>query len=181
MIDVTEAPFNKLLYRPCIVVSTISDNGVSNAAPFSFNSPATTKPPMYGFCCEVEHDTLRNIRLNNEFVVNLVGMDFGVLMRDLGRDLPYGVSEIIESGLSEAPSKKVKPPRIAEAYGWIECRLSRIVELSAQAVWVFGEVLLSEVKSGVFDSVVDVEKVRQLNHIWGEDYVVGGKRLKYSR
>jgi len=52
---VIEAPFNKLLSRPCIVVSTISEEGVSNADPFSFNSPATTKPPMYGFCYEVEH------------------------------------------------------------------------------------------------------------------------------
>jgi len=89
MSSVFEAPFNKMLYRPCIVVSTISSNGVSNAAPFSFNSPATTKPPTYGFCCEVEHDTLRNIRENNEFVVNLVGEDFGPLMKDLARDLPY--------------------------------------------------------------------------------------------
>ena len=181
MSDVTEAPFNKLLYRPCIVVSTISDNGVSNAAPFSFNSPATTKPPTYGFCCEVEHDTLRNIRLNKEFVVNLVGEEFGPFMRDLARDLPYGISEIVESGLSETPSKKVRPPRIGEAYGWIECRLTRIIELSPHAVWVFGEVLVSEVKGDVYDSVVDVKKVRPLNHIWGEDYVVGGKRLKYKR
>lgn len=181
MSDVIEVPFNKLLSRPCIVVSTISDNGVSNAAPFSFNSPATTKPPMYGFYCEVEHDTLRNIRLNGEFVVNLVGEEFGPLMRDLARDLPYGVSEIIESGLSEVPSKKVRPPRIGEAYAWIECRLSGVVELSSHAVWVLGEVLLSEIKGDVFDSVVDVEKICPLGHIWGDDYVVEGKRVKYKR
>ena len=176
-----EASFNKLLSRPCIVVSTIGEDGVSNAAPFSFNSPATTKPPMYGFCCEVEHDTLRNIRLNGEFVVNLVGEEFGPLMRSLARDLPYGVSEISGSSLSEVPSKKVRPPRIEEAYAWIECRLSKIVELSSHVVWVFGEVLVSEVKSDMFDLVVDVEKVKPLNHIWGEDYVVGGKRVKYVR
>jgi flavin reductase (DIM6/NTAB) family NADH-FMN oxidoreductase RutF len=123
MSDIHEAPFNKMLYRPCIVVSTLSSNGVSNAAPFSFNSPATTKPPTYGFCCEVEHDTLRNIRENNEFVVNLVDVSFGPLMKDLARDLPYGVSEITESGLTETPSKKVRPPRISEAYGWMRARL----------------------------------------------------------
>jgi hypothetical protein len=59
--------------------------------------------------------------------------------------------------------------------------LARIVELSPRAVWVFGEVLVSEVRGDSFDSVVDVEKVMPLNHIWGEDYVVGGRLVKYER
>ena len=181
MSDVVEAPFNKMLYRPCIVVSTLSSNGLSNAAPFSFNSPATTKPPTYGFCCEVEHDTLRNIRENGEFVVNLIDESFGPVMHILAQDLPYGVSEIKETGLSEIPSKLVKPPRIGEAYGWIECRLSRIVDLSPRAVWIFGEVLVSEIKHMVFHEVVDVEKLKPLQHIWGEDYIVGGEKKKYKR
>ena len=158
MNDVIEVPFNKMLYRPCIIVSTLCSNGVSNAAPFSFNSPATTKPPTYGFCCETTHDTLRNIRENKEFVVNLVDESFGPLMRSLSRDLPYGVSEITETGLSEEPSKAVKPPRVGEAYGWIECRLKEIVELSAHAVWIFGEVLLSEIRSDLYTSVGEMLK-----------------------
>lgn len=181
MVNVIEADFNKLLYRPCIVVSTISSNGVSNAAPFSFNSPATTKPPMYGFCCEVEHDTLRNIKENKEFVVNLVDETFGPRMKNLARDLPYGVSEITESGLTETPSKCVKPPRILESYAWIECKHKSLVELSPRVVWVFGEVLVSEIKEEAYDNVVNVEQVGPLQHIWGEDYVVRGSRKKYTR
>lgn len=181
MSDVIEAPFNRMLSRPCIVVSTISNNRVSNAAPFSFNSPATTKPPTYGFCCETTHDTLRNIRENKEFVVNLIDESFGPLMRDLARDLPYGVSEITETGLTEVSSKTVKPPRIGEAYGWIECRLKEIIELSPHAVWILGDVLLSEIRSDSYTSVVDVEKVKPLHHIWGEDFVVGGTPKKYER
>ncbi|MBT3285578.1 flavin reductase family protein [Candidatus Bathyarchaeota archaeon] len=181
MTSVIDVDFSKMLMRPCIVVSTVSDNGVSNAAPFSFNSPATTKPPMYGFCCEVEHDTWRNIQANGEFVVNLVGEDFGPLMEPLSRDLPYEQSEILENGLTEVPSKKVKPPRIGEAYGWIECSLKSYEELSQRAVWVFGEVLVSEIREDALDDVVDVEKVKPLNHISSETFVVEMKRTKYAR
>ena len=181
MAEIIEAEFNKMMYRPCVVVTTLSSNGVSNAAPFSFNSPATTKPPMYGFCCEVEHDTLRNIRENNEFVVNLIDESFGPLMKSLALDLPYGVSEIIETELTEASSKLVKPPRIKEAYGWIECKLNTIIELSPRAVWIFGEVLLSEIKVDAFNGAVSVESVSPLLHIWGEDFVVGGVRKKFER
>ena len=176
-----EADFNKMLCRPVIVVSTLSSNGVSNAAPFSFNSPATTKPPMYGFCCEVEHDTWRNIQTNKEFVVNLVDESFGKHMASLALDLPYGVSEITETGLTEEPSKKVKPPRIMEAYGWIECSMTSFAELSSKVVWIFGEVLVSEIREDAFGTVVDVEKVKPLHHIWGEDYVVMGVKKKYKR
>ncbi len=181
MTDLIEVAFSKMLLRPCIVVSTISESGVSNAAPFSFNSPATTKPPMYGFCCEVEHDTWRNIRSNGEFVVNLVGEDFGELMEPLSRDLPYETSEITEFGLTETASKVVKPPRIGEAYGWIECKMTSYEELSPRVVWIFGEVLVSEIKKNAFNDVVDVEKVKPLNHISGEHFVVEMKRTKYKR
>lgn len=181
MTKAIDVDFSKMLMRPCIVISTVSENGVSNAAPFSFNSPATTKPPMYGFCCEVEHDTWRNIRANGEFVVNLVGASFGDLMEPISRGLPYEQSEILECGLTEVASKKVKPPRIGEAYGWMECRMTSYEELSPRAVWIFGEVLVSEIREDALDEVVNVEKVKPLNHISGETFVVEMKRVKYGR
>ena len=113
--------------------------------------------------------------------MNLVDESFGPLMKDLASDLPYGVSEITETGLTETPSKMVRPPRILESYAWIECKLSSIVELSPRVVWVFGEVLVSEVKREAFDNVVNVEQVGPLQHIWGEDYVVRGTRRKFKR
>ncbi|HUV54938.1 MAG TPA: flavin reductase family protein [Candidatus Krumholzibacteriaceae bacterium] len=173
--------FHKLMIRPTIVVSTVSPNGVSNAAPISFNSPVTTGPvPLYGFCCETEHDTWINIEGNGEFVVNLVGEEFGPLMAGLSADLPYEVSEITECGLTEEAARRVKPPRIAEAYGWIECRMTEHVVLSHRAVWIIGEVLAVGVRDGAFDGVVDVEKVRPLNHLTGEDYVVGRKMTRFK-
>lgn len=181
MKDIVDIDFSKMLLRPCIVVSTISPREISNAAPFSFNSPATTKPPMYGFCCEIKHDTWRNIKANGEFVVNLVGEDFGPLMEPLSRDLPYEVSEITEFGLTAAPSKMVKPPRIGEAYGWMECKMTSYSEISPRVVWVFGEVLVSEIRADALDEVVDVEKVKPLNHIAGEHFIVEMKRTKYKR
>ena len=173
--------FYKLTVRPTIVVSTVSPNGVSNAAPISFNSPVTTGPvPLYGFCCETEHDTWRNIGENGEFVVNLVGEDFGPLMDELSADLPYEVSEITECGLTEAEAVHVRPPRIAEAYGWIECRMREHVVLSHRAVWIIGEVLGVGVREGAFDGAVDLEQVKPLNHVAGDYYASGMRRTTFK-
>jgi len=174
--------FGKLLVRPTVVISTVSANGISNAAPFSFNSPVATRPtPLFGFESNVNHDTWRNVKENGEFVVNLVGREFGPLMEVMERDFPYEVSEIKECSLTEVKSHHVKPPRIKEAYGWIECRMTQYVTLSERAVWVIGEILEVEVKDETFDEVVDVAKVGSLNHIWGEYFVTEMRRTKFNR
>jgi len=174
--------FGRLLVRPTVVISTISRNDVSNAAPFSFSSPVVTRPiPLFGFCCEVEHDTWCNVKDNGEFVVNLVGEEFGPLMEVMERDLPYEVSEIRECGLTEIKANKINPPRIGEAYGWLECRMKSYVDLSERAVWVIGEILEVEVKDEAIDEVVDVEKVKPLNHIWGGQFVTEMKRTRFKR
>ena len=174
--------FFSLMVRPTVVISTISPNGVSNAAPFSFCSPVATRPkPLFGFCCEVKHDTWRNIQENHEFVVNLVGEDFGPLMEVMERDFPYEVSEIKECGLTEVEVSHIAPPRIGEAYGWLECRMTRYVALSERNVWIIGEVLEAEVKDEYFDEVVDVSKAKPLNHIAGESFVTEMKITKFKR
>ena len=174
--------FSKLLVRPTVVISTISPRGVSNAAPFSWNSPLATKPkPLFGFCSSVTHDTWRNIRENKEFVVNMIGEEFGPLMEVMEKDFPYEVSEIKECGLTEVKASQVKPPRIKEAFGWIECKMTQHVVLSERAIWVIGEILEVEVENEAIDEVLNVEKVKPLNHIWGEYFVTEMKRTKFER
>ena len=173
--------FYRLTARPTVVITTTSPNGVTNAAPFSFSSPMASRPPLYGFCCETQHDTWTNISANGEFVVNLVGAEFGPHMEVLERDYPYEVSELAECGLTEKPSVRVRPPRVAEAYGWIECRMRERLEMSARSVWVVGEVLEADVKEGYFDGVVDVERADPLLHVWGDSFATGLVSRKFRR
>lgn len=174
--------FYKLLVRPTVVISTVSESGVSNAAPFSWNSPMATKPkPLFGFCSGVNHDTWRNIKENSEFVVNMVGENFGPLMEVMERDFPYEISEIKECGLTEGKANYIKPPRIKEAFGWLECKMINHFSLSDRNVWVVGEVLDAEVKNEAFKEVVDVARAKPLNHIWGEAFVKDMKITKYKR
>ncbi len=174
--------FYRLVPRPTVVITTVSQRGVPNAAPFSFNSPMASRPtPLYGFCCETSHDTWRNIQLNGEFVVNLVGADFGPLMEGMERDYPYEVSEIAECGLSEERSVAVKSPRIGEAYGWIECRMREHVELSERSVWVIGEVLRADAKEGFFDGVLNVEMANPIFHLWDDKFLTDSKMTIFPR
>src|SRR5580704_6682640 len=106
--------------RPIAWVTTVGADGVVNAAPFSFFNVLGADPPIVGFCPGdredgTPKDTARNIRLNHEFVVNLVDESIAEAMNLTAASLPYGVSEIEHAGLTTTPSTLVKPPRIAES------------------------------------------------------------------
>jgi flavin reductase (DIM6/NTAB) family NADH-FMN oxidoreductase RutF len=142
---------------------------------------ATNPTPLFGFSSNVNHDTWRNIQATGDFVVNLVGETFGPLMEIMEQDFSFEVSEIVKCGLSEISSTHVKPPRIQEAFGWLECTMTKHVFLSNRNVWVIGEVLEAEVNDIAFNEVVNVERIKPLNHIWGDIFVTDMKRTRFKR
>ena len=85
--------------RPIAWVTTLSPDGVVNAAPFSFFNVLGANPPILGFCPGdrsdgTPKDTARNIRLTHEFVVNLVDEKVSEAMNRTAAALPYGVGEL---------------------------------------------------------------------------------------
>ena len=113
--------------RPIAWVTTVGLDDVVNAAPFSFFNVLGAEPPIVGFSPAdrddgTPKDTARNIRLNHEFVVNLVDEGVAEEMNRTAAALPYGVSELAGLGLTTLPASFVKPPRIAEAPASFECQ-----------------------------------------------------------
>lgn len=172
--------FYGIIPRPTVVITTISPKGISNAAPFSFNSPVSIKPPMFGFSCQPTHDTWRNLQENKEFVVNLISRDFGELMHILEKDFPYEVSEIEKASLTEIESEKVKPPRIKEACGFFECEMVHHVELGDH-VWITGKVLLAEVDREIYDRWMKSKRANSLLHLSGSLFATDLKLKKFKR
>lgn len=180
--ELEKKAYPKVLVRPVVVITTISERGISNAAPFSFNSPISFDPPLYGFSCNPAHDTWRNIQKNGEFVVNVVGKGLGELLHILETDYPYEESELTHAGLTETRAKKVRPPRIEEACAWIECRMEHHIELGDH-VWITGRVLVAEVKDEFWkdEGVIDLAKAKLLCHLGGEFFAVDMKEARYKR
>jgi flavin reductase (DIM6/NTAB) family NADH-FMN oxidoreductase RutF len=112
--------------RPIAFVTTISPEGKVNAAPFSFFNLMGANPPILAFAPGdrddgTPKDTARNIRLTQEFVVNLVDETIAEAMNKAAASLPYGENELEHAGLHALESSVVKPPRIAEAPASLEC------------------------------------------------------------
>ncbi len=163
--------FYKLLARATVIITTISPRGIPNAAPFSFNMPVSFHPPIFGFACDPEHDTWRNIKETGEFVVNIIDESLGDKLHILEKDFPYEVNEIKEANLTEVKSKKVKPPRILEAIAWLECRTVATYPVGDH-MFIAGEVLLVEVKDEYYKRKLDLNRAKLLIHISGTQFAI---------
>ena len=106
--------------RPIAWVSTVSPDGRTNLAPFSFFQGVTCNPPTLLFVPGNtrdgrKKDTLLNIEANREFVVSLPSFAQAEQMNATAALLPYGESEFEAFGIAAAPSERVRPPRVAGA------------------------------------------------------------------
>ena len=144
--------------RPIAWVSTWSENGVANCAPFSFFNVISEDPPLcilsfnWRSDREIKH-TLKNIRRTGEFVVNLADEGTANAMHLCGTELPETESEFLKFGLTPIPARLVKHPRIGEAAAALECRVERRIHFGPEREMVVGEILLVHARDGIIDPV----------------------------
>jgi flavin reductase (DIM6/NTAB) family NADH-FMN oxidoreductase RutF len=142
--------------RPIALVTTISDAGVVNAAPFSMFNMLGEDPPVVMISVNRLHngrikDTAANILANGEFVVHLADEAIAEKMHGCGESYPPEISELDMVGFSAAPSLSVKPPRIVEAPVAFECVHHELLETASRYVFI-GRILSLHVRDGLVDT-----------------------------
>lgn len=126
-------PLNAIVApRPIGWISTISNEGVRNLAPYSFFNLFSYKPPIIGFCSLGEKDSLANARATGEFVWNLTTRELAEAMNTSAAMEPPHVDEFELAKLEMLPSAKVRPARVAASPVQFECVVTQIVQLEAR-------------------------------------------------
>ncbi|MCX7886030.1 MAG: flavin reductase family protein [Verrucomicrobiae bacterium] len=172
--------------RPIAWISTVSSEGVCNAAPYSCFTFVALEPPMVCFSVErkrdgTKKDTLRNVEETGEFVVNVVPEELAGAMNATAEDFPPWVSEFEKAGLTPVPGERVRAPRIAESPVNLECRVERIVEVGSNSL-VISEVLLVHVRDDLYrDGTIDVGRLRPLARLAGNQYCRLGEVFELER
>jgi flavin reductase (DIM6/NTAB) family NADH-FMN oxidoreductase RutF len=157
-------PFNAIVGpRPIGWIASCDGGGALNLAPYSFFNAFNYSPPIVGFASIGRKDTLRNIEQTGEFVWNLATRPLAQAMNRSSAPAPAGTSEFALAGLDPAPSRLVRPPRVAASPVSFECRCSQIIELRGAAgagtgTWlVLGEVVGVHIapallRDGIYDT-----------------------------
>jgi flavin reductase (DIM6/NTAB) family NADH-FMN oxidoreductase RutF len=175
--------------RPIAWVTSVSREGVVNAAPFSFFNVFSDEPALVVLGLQRKadgsaKDTCRNIAATGEFVVNVVGESVAEAMNLTAVDFPSDESEPGIVGLELAPSLLVKPPRVAAAPAALECRRTVGLAFGAGHELIVGEVLGVHARAGVVDPKtlsVDFDVLRPVGRLAGNGYARQGDRFEMRR
>lgn len=180
--------------RPIAFVSTVSREGVLNLAPFSFFCGVGSNPMTLLFCPVnkpdgSEKDTLRNARPEREggigeFVVNVASERYATRVAAAAEPLPPEESEFDLVELTPAPSRVVRPPRVAESPLAFECRTLQVVRTgvgvpSAGNV-VIGEVVYLHADDGLVNERmhVDADRLAAFGRMGGQEYCLTRDRFQ---
>jgi flavin reductase (DIM6/NTAB) family NADH-FMN oxidoreductase RutF len=115
--------------RPIGWITSMSAKGEINLAPYSFFNAVSDDPPIVLFSSEGPKDSLVFVEETKEFVCNLATFDLRNAVVETSGQFPRGVNEMEQSGLAPAPSRLVRPPRVAASPCALECRLLQIIDL----------------------------------------------------
>jgi flavin reductase (DIM6/NTAB) family NADH-FMN oxidoreductase RutF len=174
-------PFKALVTpRPIGWISTTSDDGRVNLAPYSFFNAIGEAPPMLAFSSKGAKDSATFAGALREFVWNLVTFELREQMNATSAPLPRGHSEFERAGLEMAPSRFVAAPRVARARCAMECRVVHAVELRdvdgrpADQHLVIGQVLGVHVdEAAIVNGTVSTTALRPVARLGGPaDYTV---------
>ncbi|HSG65833.1 MAG TPA: flavin reductase family protein [Gammaproteobacteria bacterium] len=179
--------------RPIGWISSLSADGHVNLAPFSFFNAVSMAPPMLMFCNNGPHahggvkDSERNAASGGEFVFNMATWDLREQMNLTSAALPHGGDEFELAGLTKAPSRIVKPPRVAESPIALECRTWKLVELppspdGSPNTMVIGEVVGVHIADeALTNGLVDTARIKPIGRLGYTDYVVVDEVFSMTR
>jgi len=177
-------PFKSLVVpRPIGWLSTLSPEGRVNLAPYSQWTMLNFDPPFVLISAGAHpdnnrlKDTVRNIEQTGEFVFNMATYELREAVNITSRFVGPEVDEMALAGLTPAPSRLVKPPRVAESPAHFECRWYTTLTLPGYRPdtnnnVVIGHVVAIHIKDECLtpDGRVDILKIRPLARLGYYDY-----------
>ena len=123
-------PFKAIVApRPIGWITALSAKGEVNLSPYSFFNAISSRPNIVMFSSENKKDAVAFIEETGEFTCSLVTKALDQQMNLTSAPLPRGESEYAHAGLEMAPSRIVRPPRVAASPAALECKLLSIQQL----------------------------------------------------
>ena len=143
--------------RPIAWVSTLSEEGVANIAPYSFFTVASCKPPVLSVTQvnprdNANKDTLNNLLATKECVVNIVSHSLVDQMNQSCANYPRDVSEFDAANIQRTPSQLVSVPSVAASKVRYECKLREVITISDEPSG--GQMMLLDVVGIFLDDTV---------------------------
>ena len=189
--DIYKILTGTVIPRPIGWISTISNTGVPNLAPFSFFNAVGEDPPHVVFSTvrtgNKNKDTLNNILANRQFVVNLATEELVDVMNMTSVNLPPDGNEFDYAGLTAIPSVLVKPFRVKESPVHFECEMVHHYNLEDHkdggATIIIGRIVMFHISDDILldNSYINLETYKPVARLAGNNYAKLGEIFSIKR
>jgi flavin reductase (DIM6/NTAB) family NADH-FMN oxidoreductase RutF len=126
-------PFKAIVApRPIGWITTMDGAGRLNCAPYSFFNAVSDRPPMVAFSSQGMKDSASIAEESGEFTCSFASFDLRDQLYLTSAALPRGTDELALAGLAPAPSRFVRPPRVAAAPAALERKYLSTTPLTAR-------------------------------------------------
>lgn len=177
--------------RPIGWISSISEDGIPNLAPFSFFNAVGDDPPHVMFSTvrpnDSNKDTLNNVLATKQFVVNMVTEDTVERMNTTSQSFLPDENEFELAGLTPIPSVKIKPSRVKESPITMECELVHHYSLENHkhggATIMVGKIVMFHVDESILleNYKINLETYRPVARLAGSNYSKLGEIFSIKR
>lgn len=180
-----------IIPRPIAFVTTLSSDGVLNAAPFSYFNALTSDPPLIAISVGrkdgIQKDTSRNAEELGEFVVHIPDETYINAVNLTAANLEPDQSEVELTNLTKAQSVKVGVPGIAESKIRMECIVEQIIPLGGtqdkpSTDLLIGRVVHYHISDELYQNGrIDADKLKPVGRLAGTNYVKLGETFSLER
>jgi flavin reductase (DIM6/NTAB) family NADH-FMN oxidoreductase RutF len=179
-----------IIPRPIAFVTTASEDGVLNGAPFSYFNIVSSNPPMISLSIQrsggKQKDTARNILESGEFVVHIVDEQNVEKINQTAASLASDESEVELAQLTPVKSVKVSVPGVKEAKVRMECVLEQALELGGGNVpgcdFIIGKVVQFHIEDNIYDhGRINPEGLAAVSRLAGNNYAKVGEIFEIKR
>jgi flavin reductase (DIM6/NTAB) family NADH-FMN oxidoreductase RutF len=177
--------------RPIALVTTLSTDGVLNAAPFSYFSIVASQPPMISISVQrkqgVMKDTARNAIETGSFVVHITDESIIHMVNETAANLPPDESEVERAGFTPITSEVIEVPGLKEAKIRMECILEKAIPLGGSGDQPACELLIGRVVRFHFDEdvyengYIVSDKLNPMSRMAGNEYAKLGTCFSIDR
>ena len=177
--------------RPIGWISSISEDGINNLAPFSFFNAIGDDPPHVMFSTvrgnNTNKDTLNNVLSTKQFVVNMVTEELVEQMNMTSQSIPSDESEFELAGLTPIASVKVKPMRVKESPITFECELVHHYSLENHkfggATMIVGKIIMMHIDESVLldNYKINMDTYKPVARLAGSNYSKIGEIFSIKR
>lgn len=189
--DIYKLMIGMVVPRPIAWVSTVSEDGHNNLAPYSFFNAISGDPPVVCFAPsrkpagDNKKDTFRNLETSGVFVVNIVSEHLAEAMNQSAADVPPDVDEFALAGVTAEPATMIGAPMVKEALAKMECKVRQIIHLGDQptsGILVLGDVLCFHFAEGLVENFrVDPAMLNAVGRMGGNSYCDTRNRFEIIR